>query len=466
LFRVPRFVDVDGRVEANGGRRAGELPIVVRWPFGLGEVTYVGLDFGQSPLADWPGRNAFLQAVLKPYLAGNNTSDASQRLVTRGYNDLSGALRQQLGQSFTSVTTIGFGTVASLAILYMVFLGPLDYLAVNRWLRRPWIAWVTFPLLVLVFCGAAMSLSAWRSGTATAKANSLQLIDIDTLSGRARGTLWTALYSSDVRQFNLTVKNAESRESSDDESDVLFSWWGLPGVGIGGMQAGGFDLGIVRSGYRYSDDRRSLISVPVLAFATKSLIARWTAMNAPKFSAELRDESGLAVGSVTNETGMELQNVRLFYGTWAYRLGHMDAGQRIEVSEQLSPRKVKTIVTHDALAAGDAVASSGENRLFVPEQATPNEILNLMMFYEVAGGFAFAHLPNQYQAFCDMSRLLELGRAIVVADVAKPVAQLIDDATGEAIGDSPDGSAVIYRFVLPVKKVSAPTVAPGAEPNE
>src|SRR6185436_6169968 len=109
---------------------------------------------------------AFLQTLLRPYLANIGSSDSSQRLVTRGYNDLGGAMRQQLGQSFVSVVPVGFAVVAGLAIAYMVFLGPLDYLLVNRWLRRPWVAWISFPLIVLAFCGAAMLLASWRHGKA------------------------------------------------------------------------------------------------------------------------------------------------------------------------------------------------------------------------------------------------------------------------------------------------------------
>ena len=130
---------------------------------------------------------------------------------------------------------------------------------------------------------------------------------------------------------------------------MLLSWWGLPGTGIGGMQSGGIDLGIVHSGYRYGPERSSLLGVPVLTSATKSLIARWTATVSAMIDAELTDQDGLAVGSITNRTGFRLRNVRLLYGTWAYRLGDLNAGKRVEVGEQLSPRKVKTIVTHDAL---------------------------------------------------------------------------------------------------------------------
>lgn len=456
MLRVPRLVGVDGNIEVYASRKASELPIVVRSAHGFGEITFAGLDFSQPPLAEWSGRGSFLQALLRPYLATGGPGDATQRLVTRGYNDLGGALRQQLGRTFAAVVPIGFATVAVLALLYIVFLGPLDYLFVNRWLRRPWVAWVTFPIIVVAFCGTAMSLAAWRNGGAVPHANRLELVDVDTLAGSARGTLWATLYSPTARKFDLSVKGPEFLADSTQRKETLLSWWGLPGAGIGGMQSGGIDLGIVQSGYRYGPDRGSLLGVPVLESATKSLLARWTSSVATMIDAELIDQDDLAVGSVTNRAGFPLRNVRLLYGTWAYRLGDMNAGNRVEVGEQLSPRKVKTIVTHDALGETRTARGATERQLFSPEKASAKEILSLMMFYEVAGGYGFASLPNRYQAYCDLSRTLELGRAILVADAAGPVAQLVDDATVTAVGDKQDESTVVYRFVLTVKRRVGP----------
>ncbi len=354
-----------------------------------------------------------------------------------------------------SVVPIGFGAVAGLTIVYIFCLGPLDYLLINRWLRRPWVAWITFPFILLLFCVGAMSLAQWRNGSIGPRANQLQLVDIDTLTGRSRGTLWTTLFSPAAKQFDLSLQGPKHSDDSTSRTNMLLTWWGLPGVGIGGMQSGGIDLGIVHSGYDYGPGRKSLGDVPVLASATKSLLGRWTATAAPLVAAELTDQDGLAVGSVTNRTGFPLRNVRLLYGTWAYRLGTLKVGQRLDVNDRLSPRKVKTIVTHDALDEGNATPGFEEGRFFAPEHATPKEILNLMMFYDAAGGFGFAHLPNRYQAYCDLSRTLDLGRAILVADVDRPAVRLMDDATGKAVGDTPDESRVIYRFVLPVNRNAA-----------
>src|SRR5262249_53833436 len=172
------------------------------------------------------------------------------------------------------------------------------------------------------------------------RANWMELVDVDTIAGRARGTQWTTVYSPTATQLDLSVKGPEPLTGSAQEAEVLLSWWGLPGTGIGGMQSGGLDLGIVHDGYRYGDKRRSLLGVPILTSATKSLITRWTANVPPMIEAQLSDQDGLAIGSIKNRTGITLQNVRLMYDAWAYRLGDLKDGKLIAVGEQLSPRKV------------------------------------------------------------------------------------------------------------------------------
>jgi hypothetical protein len=456
-IEVPRIADPHGNIEAYDGNRASDLPLVIRTPRGFGEVTFAGVEFGSPPLSLWSGRTAFLRALFQPYLRDTESNDSTQKLVASGFNDLSGALRQQLGQNFAAVVPISFSIVAALAIAYLFFLGPLDYLLVQHWLRKPLVAWISLPLIIALFAGIALAVAGWSKGPPGARLNCLELDDFDTISGQARGTLWTTIYSPEAAEFNIAVRPRSDEPKPHSKRDMLFSWWGLPGIGIGGMQSSTSDLGLVRNGYEYGPETSSLVQMPVLASGTKSLLARWTGAAPPKISAQLTDVDGLLAGTITNETGIRLRNARLLYGSWAYRLGILNPGERVEVSDQLSPRRVKTVVTHDALGDSGTTASPIEGRVFSAEQASPSQILNLMMFYEAAGGFGFAHLPNRYQAYCDLSRQLDLGRAILVTDDAPSQMRLVDNGTNEAIGsDNLNTSAVIQRYILPVEKPSAP----------
>ena len=82
-----------------------------------------------------------------------------------------------------------------------------------------------------------------------------------------------------------------------------------------------------------------------------------------------------------------------------------------------------------------------------------DELLNVMMFYEAAGGSGFAGLPFRYQAHIDLSRQLTLGRAVLVAEVDGPTSRLhLGESLNPAGADSHIDSRTIFRFVLPVER--------------
>lgn len=476
-LRVPRLSNVQGQIEVFAGRQPTDLPLVVRTARGLGEVLFVGFDLAAPPLAEWPGRRTLLQALLRPIVVTGGPQDESQRIMARGYNDLAGALRQQIGRSFASSVPIPFALVAVLAMCYLLILGPIDYLLVRRWLRRPLAAWITLPLILVLFGAGAMGLAEWRRGANGLTANQVELIDIDTTAGFARGTLWTTVYSPRANRYDLGLQLAppfqaaapsgsdapllpagETGEASSDGSlppaKVAISAWGLAGRGIGGMHARGAELVAFENGYRYSDGAQSLERLPILDSATKSIIARWKAPAVKLFEADLTEVQGLAAGTLTNRTGRSLHNARLLYEGWGYWLGNMADGQQIEVGEQLSARRAKTIITGSVLGRASAGSGQPAGTLFLPERASALELLNLMMFYQAAGGLDFAQLPNRYHAFCDLSGLLKpgMGRAIFVAESTEPDSRLVDKSSGAAIGDPGSHSAVVFRIVVPVAK--------------
>lgn len=453
---IPRLVNVVGTIEAYAGPRPTDPPLVVRTARGFGEITFVSVEFSSPPLSNWAGRTPFLRNLMRPYLREAGGEETNQKLMTTGVTDLSGALRQQLGSRFAMVKTIGFPVVAVLVLVYLVILGPLDYLVTQRWLRRRMVAWITFPAIILLFAAIAVAVGRWSKGSAVTQLNRIELVDFDTLNGQVRGTFWSAVYSPEARLFDLVVKPQLSGGKLPESTETLFSWWGMPGVGIGGMQTTGSDLGLVRSGYRYSPARDGLEQVPVLMSATKSLIARWNAPVEGKLDADLADAEGLIAGKISNRTGVVLKNARLLYGAWAYRLGNVKVDETIEIGDQLSPRSTKTVVTRDALGDSGTTPGAVESPVFSADQASSRDIVKLMMFYSAAGGLGFAHMPSQYQGYCDLSRQLDLGRAIFVGEAVTGGTTLVDDA-GQTIGDDKAGeSIVIYRFLLPVKHPKGP----------
>jgi hypothetical protein len=301
---------------------------------------------------------------------------------------------------------------------------------------------------MLVFGMASLALGGWWKGETRPRLNRLELIDVDTITQRARGIYWGTLYSPTTEQFELSLKTASLDENSQSSSSALLSWWGLPGAGIGGMNAEGTDFRIIPEAYHHGEKLESLERVPILTSSTKSLMARWTSAVGPLVEAQLADDNGLVSGTIVNRTGRLLRNVRLMYGGWGYRLGNLEAGGRLDVGDHLDSHRVKTIVGSASLAGSPR--SAADTTLATVEGASPLGLLNLMMFYEAAGGEGFAKLPNRYLAYCDLSRHLDLGRAILVADLDAQGSRLMEQSGGEPLGEDGDFGAVVVRFVLPV----------------
>jgi hypothetical protein len=334
--------------------------------------------------------------------------------------------------------------------LYILLLFPLNYLVVHKWLRRPLAAWITFPLVLIVFGAGAVVLARARDEQGSPAVNQVELVDVDVSTRAVRGTHWATLYSPQAGRYDVEFAPRFLGAAPANGKSRL-SWHGLAGSGIGGMSAGGNEFGVDSIGYRQAAADR-LTGVPVLTAATKSFEARWAfELSSAPLAATLWDNEGLLGGQIVNSTGAALHSARLLYGTWAYRLRDIEPSATISIDEKLTPISVQTLIT--GLALGSPTGGGVEHASLVAARASIAELMNAMMFYEAAGGVRFARIPLRYEAYCDLSRQLALGRAVLVAEVSSPGSRLLNAESAQPVGTIDDQSAhVVYRFVLPVKK--------------
>src|SRR5690606_12861597 len=89
--------------------------------------------------------------------------DVSSRVSHVGYTDLIGQLRAALDQ-FPAVRLVPFSLVALLIAIYILLIGPLDYLLLRRWGGRFTWTWLTWSMAVIAFCGLAYGLDFWWKG--------------------------------------------------------------------------------------------------------------------------------------------------------------------------------------------------------------------------------------------------------------------------------------------------------------
>ncbi len=464
------FSELRGRIlclEGAGG--TDDRALVTQYPVGLGSVTYVALDLDLPPLAGWPARPRLLARLLQTRSEDDGRhSDQDMRQVTHvGFNDLSGQLRAALDQ-FPGVTLVHFSWIAALLVAYILMMGPIDFFGLRR-LGRPQWTWVTFPLIVILFCGIAVWLSRHLKGSVL-EVNHVDIVDIDLADQLVRGTTWASIYSPDTTTLSIAVKPVPTWPKPDATTDqrhtgeVLLSWQGLPGSGLGGMNTT-TAVDVLRAEYRVRYPRASntmavangpkgpqLEGLPIHTASSKGIVARWTATTSLRADGKLVANSlELLEGVVTNPLDVKLSHCQVCYQNWVYTLERPLAPGASARLGNSQPLDLRWRLTRRSVVGAEEIGSAWQT----DDLSDVDRILEILMFYGAAGGRTYTGLSHNYQGFVDLSGLLHSGRAILVGRSKQPASQL--RLTTSATADDPNLEAAgkqrhwtYYRIVIPV----------------
>jgi len=451
---VTRLDFADGQVvvEQDG------IPLIVRRNFGLGEITLAMFSLEAPPITGWNGYKNLLYYLQH----GLSLQEASQyqRAGTQGgaishagYDDLIGQLRVALDR-FNQVQFLPFSIIALLIAAYILCVGPGDYFLQKKLTNQMELTWISFPLITLLFCGLAVWI-AHRVRPAEIQINQLEIIDIDGLSGHVRGSVWSNLYSPQGGEFDIELSRNNRLIQSIDHD--LISWHGLPGRGYGGMQTKS-STGFYQIGYHHQrsdlDNQQGghsrLLKTPIFVSSTKSLFGRYQAnFESPiRSNLRLRGRTARLEGTVTNPFDVPLKNCRIFFENYVYVLDYpWEPGETISVETETKERTLVSLLTRRQRAADDATKL--ESVPWNENETRINRIADMLMFHSAAGGSNYTSgLSHNYHNFVDMSNVLTLGRALIVAEVAGPVTTLV--INGETSDSHYDQNVTLLRIVLPV----------------
>jgi hypothetical protein len=307
------------RVASYGG--AGEGPLVAEAPFGLGRVSVVAVDLDQPPFTRWKEQGAFWEQLLRecgPRFETAREQDPTAAMMGGQSAEDSELLGKLYGamDAFDGVPVISFGWVALFILIYIVVVGPLDYLFLKKVVKRLELTWITFPLIVLaVSAGAYFTAYALKGDDQ--KINKLDLIDIDMQTETIQGHTWFSIFSPRIQNFTVGVEPVDAWGIKKDSAGTpLVSWLGRTRTGR---------QSLFRRSYDYDTNLGGLQRVPIQVWSTKGFQATWLAnldpARPPIQSNLLKAPESKLAGSIASNLPVPLQDVVVLYRDSLYVLG-------------------------------------------------------------------------------------------------------------------------------------------------
>ncbi len=440
---VVELTERTGRIELE---QAGDNPpLIYRQAYGFGQVTFVALALDHPTLTGWKGQPKFIARILAhggP--AADNLAAARGRSITHlGYDDLVGQLRAVLDQ-FPGVTVVSFTAVAVVAIALLLLIGPVDYFLVQYFNLPRTITWFTFPAICLGVAAATWYLGQLAHGNVTC-VNQVEVVDIDAAQGVVRGTLWTHLYSSEGRSWQISLQ-VEGQGATWKNVNGTADWQGLPGSGLGGLASPQIALDAANP-YLISPPGHVAVidSLPLRTASSKALSARWwSPTEIAKELPPLRtNEYGHLEGEVVNPLPVKLVDCHVTSGEWLYRIDELQPKQKIKAGS-LTPLNLEARLTRRQVIDTKDLSTPWQS-----DDTDLPRIVQMLMLHNAVKGPTYTGMSHRYQPQIDLSEHLRLSRAILTGRAEKPAATLqLADVPADSLSSQ---NWIWYRVILPVQ---------------
>jgi hypothetical protein len=300
--------------EAQGHSLAteGELPLVRERLVGSGSVDWVALDLATSPFDAWSGTTAFWEHILAPGAAYPPwiSPDMSVRQMQAG----------SMTYALSNLPALDLPSVQGLALLlavYILVVGPLNYL-VLRWRKRLHLAWVTIPLLTLLFAAGAFALGYALRGSDVIL-NKVSVVGLQA-DGNASIRSYVGLFSPSQRSYEIEVPGSHLLSPLNPD----YNPWGPGGLSTTGeMVFVQGPAGAVRG-----------LAVNQWSMQALMVEGSWPAFG--QIEGDLQLEGGAVTGRVRNATGYTLNDAVLILGNAFARLGDLAPGQEAAIKMEVS----------------------------------------------------------------------------------------------------------------------------------
>ena len=278
------------------------LPLLAQRPFGQGSITFLALDPSLAPLLDWAGSGIVWANVANGVPTLSPWSDGFQN----GWAAVS---------AVSSLPSLAMPPVLQLAfylLLYIVVIGPLNYVILKRKNRRE-LAWVTVPVLAIIFSGMAYLTGFQLKGNDTI-INQMSVAIGEVGSENVRVNTLLGLYSPRRRSYNVLLP-IESMARPITEN---FSGSGASVEAI--TRSSDLILSEVRVDVSDVETFVAESVQPALPLTGKGVLG-------------VKNGDIELTATIRNESDRNLENVTLLVGSYAVEVGDMAPGEEVSRTE-------------------------------------------------------------------------------------------------------------------------------------
>lgn len=469
--------------------RSLDGPLLVQLPYGFGRVTFLAVDLHRPPLATWQGLGHLLKKLLSTERdQAREIRIQGAQLAQSSINDLSSQLFAAL-EEFPGVIRLSLWSVMGLLGIYILIVGPLDYVIVHRWLRRPHWTWITLALWVGLGSLLLVGLSNGLNGTRL-RSTQLEIVDLDESSRLMRGQSWLTLYSPKTTRSSVELTQVAPGWSGDgkiDSTPALVSWVAPAENRIGGLyREGGVQL--TQREYRTSESaaerpaRPGYADYPLQVWSTGRLGAEWSGSTPRLVESKLvSSELGRLSGTVEHHLPGTLSDCLLAYANRVYfpvvrrsqSAGRADLGPHfvweIGGGQPVEQRELRSFLTQvfmrevrrDNIKGGSPEVQDQQTP-YDPTRRDPAYIIRMLTFHQASGGRDYTGLRHDVLGSLDLSSHLRLGRAILLGRLQKSSAEW--KVGNEVVTD--ENAQTFVRIVLPVDRAKGEEAQALPKPDE
>ena len=461
-FEIPVFQLDHGRLESSIRHAGQSVPLLVRAVLGFGQVTLLAVDLEKPEFNTWNGTRNVIRKILSldQQHTGTTAVTSGGELAHSGYDDMAGQLRAALDQfGGQGVRFIPFELLFLCGVIYLSVITVGDYFLLRKLRGRMELTWISFPLTIILFSAGIYGVARATKGDREL-VNQAEVIDVDLLSGQVRASCWLGLFSPQTKRYDLSATCLEHHDAAPHGNDdgrtqanhpftdpMLFSWMGLPGSGLGGMESP-LVTPVFESGYLYGPELASLDGVPLSIWSTKCFSIRALGTGLQAVESDLTEkgsgDDALVKGAITNRLSHTLRDCVLLHNGWAYTIGTLVPGKPHAIDQNPS---VRTIRNH--LARLGPLELENETQRFDMQR-----IFERMLFHQAAGEGNGTALRNDYLNSLDMSYLLEQKSAILIGLADQQAFNIYDG--DQLLSDAQSLRAAVYRVVLPIRPFQNP----------